>query len=83
MGEVVGHECTCAEDRNGGDPYDHAASCPWANAAIAREPEGEAESEAYYRGVADALDRIREYEFPHTDCVDFVAEKLAPPTGGE
>jgi uncharacterized membrane protein len=22
--------CTCAEDRDGGDPDDHAATCPWA-----------------------------------------------------
>jgi len=23
-------ECTCAEDREGGDPEDHALTCPWA-----------------------------------------------------
>lgn len=27
-------ECTCSEDRNGGDPHDHAVSCPWANEAV-------------------------------------------------
>jgi len=43
-------ECTCSEDRNGGDPYNHAASCPWAlavlppAAAIAREQEGAVEA---------------------------------------
>lgn len=29
-------ECTCSEDRNGGDPHDHAASCAWANAVLSR-----------------------------------------------
>jgi hypothetical protein len=30
-------ECTCSEDRNGGDPDQHTASCAWANAVEASE----------------------------------------------
>jgi hypothetical protein len=41
------------------------------------------EQVAYYQGVADALDVIREYEWPHTHCVDWVADKLAPSTTTE
>ena len=29
-------QCTCSEDRNGGNPEDHAASCAWAIAVMQR-----------------------------------------------
>lgn len=32
----------------------------------------------YYRGVADAMDVIRAYDFPLTERVDHIADKLAP-----
>lgn len=35
-------------------------------------------SRDYYRGVADAMDVIRAYDFPYTARVDHIAEKLAP-----
>ena len=30
-------ECTCSEDWNGGDPYNHTASCEWANYQLSLE----------------------------------------------
>jgi hypothetical protein len=32
----------------------------------------------YYKGVADAMDVIRDYDFPFTERVDAIAEALAP-----
>lgn len=34
---------------------------------------------AYYRGVADAMDVLRAYDFPMTERVDHIADVLAPP----
>jgi hypothetical protein len=33
----------------------------------------------YFRGVADAMDVIRAYDFPFTERVDVIADALAPP----
>lgn len=30
-------ECTCSEEWNGGDPYNHTASCAWANFILSQE----------------------------------------------
>lgn len=37
----------------------------------------------YYRGVAEAMDLIRAYDFPLTERVDYIADRLAPPSDSE
>jgi hypothetical protein len=44
-------ECTCSEERNGGDPNDHTASCVWADYVLAQE-ESEREMEPAEHWVA-------------------------------
>jgi hypothetical protein len=48
----------------------------------AREELREAVEASYYRGVADAMDALRAYDFPITERVDHIANKLAPSGGG-
>lgn len=55
-------ECTCSEDRNGGDPEQHTATCEWANAQPRASTSFTERAETYEQ----ALDNLTEENW-HTE----------------
>lgn len=44
---MIGPECTCSEDRQGGDPEDHSGTCAWAGWALMGDRPADHEAERF------------------------------------